>query len=384
MPDLYGDFIISNGHKPLHFFGNFDEPNLEGDVIIVYADLKMPQETVGQSSKSTFKYEIKKNKVIIRIDYDSASANVANTQISNKAKSTVKDNEGKNLADLIDYGFNVWFDGKFKVDMDLGPTQQLIAQIGIQDRKKSLRYVKKRNRKQPQLYADILVLPGSNYKFYKVFGTEGKISFPSGDMENPGLDLKAEYSGQTYLNNRTKNYTVKMQITGTKNQPSLRLSYIYDGEASTGDSTQITEDALYLILFGRKKSDLSGGSSLQAENLIMESGTSFLTAYTSKALTELLSSTVIQSADIDLGGGSWEKARVNINGQLLKNVRWRLGGTIADFANNYEISIDIPLGAILQSDLMVEAQVTHSTNQTAATSIDKKDWEVKLKVGGDW
>ena len=197
------------------------------------------------------------------------------------------------------------------------------------------------------------------------------------------MNLKAVYNGKSYINNTQRDFTVYLYLTGTKDYPNLSFDYILDNEEATGDSTKISEDALFLLLVGRTKSELSQGNGILSESV--SSGASVLF---SKYFTEILSNTPlnIQSADLDLSGGSFDQARIKLSGRLFGNVYWRVGGTVADLTNNNEVSIDLPLPVVLHPELLnnIIIQLTKSTNTTTVYNRSQKDWELKLKFGGSW
>ncbi|MDQ1266729.1 MAG: hypothetical protein QG635_1881, partial [Bacteroidota bacterium] len=386
LPTLYGDLVISTGEKNLRFYGTLSQPNIEGDIDIMKADLKLPQlGGASQTAHSAFKYIIKQKGKIIYSGTDSIPTNFSKSKSQKTGSAGQSDGGGANFADLMDFNINVRFLGKCDVKMDLGTLSQLYAEIGTSDRTEAINYVKRRNDKQAYLYGgDIFVKKGSTLKLYKLLNTSGKVSFPAGSMDNPGLDLVADYNGQTTTKDKTRNFTVRAFLTGTKNNPNIRFTYLIDGEEATGDTTQITSDAIFLMLVGKKKSDYLENNS--QGNFLMDLGSdvtnSGLSMVGSKFLTDVLSgSGIIQNADIDFGGGD---PKIKFSGQLFGNVRWKFGGTVLDLMGNNEFSIEMPLGAFFNTDYQIDAQFSHSTNESGSQSLDRKDWEVKLKVGKTW
>ena len=162
-----------------------------------------------------------------------------------------------------------------------------------------------------------------------------------------------------------------------------------DGEEAKGDSTQISQDALFLIVLGRTKTEIEAGTSTSGGSEFGSLGMSGLSAAFSKTMTELLGGTGnIESAEIDMGNGNnWQDARIKVSGKLFDNVQWRIGGDLNDITNNSEFSLDIPMDIVLHPNYLnnIVWQVSHSTN-TQQTTINKnqKEWEIKLKFGGSW
>lgn len=375
MPTLYGKFIIATGANPLRFWGTFAEPNLEGDVTILRADLKMPDELATRTTRSAMQYEIKER--FFETHLTRGASTDGTIGISQNAPT-------KDFADLINYDLNIKFAGQFVLTMSISGSQ-LVAYVGTQDRNIPIRYVKLRDEPEPKLFGEINVKEGSMLKLYKVFSTSGNVYFPTGSVIDPGLDLIAEYSGKTYIGGSSRNYLVRLSLTGTKNRPNMSFSYFIDGVEQTGDSTTINENALFLLMTGKTKQQLFESGSAESD-IFRETFTSLLSTETSKALTDLLSGTeVIQSADINFEGGDFQTARLKLTGRLFGDISWELGGTVADLANNNTFSIDVPLASLLNTNLLnMNVQVSTTTNFSTTNSIDQKNWEIKIKVGGNW
>ncbi|TAL67110.1 MAG: hypothetical protein EPN82_16190 [Bacteroidetes bacterium] len=377
MPNLYGDFIISTGPEPLTFFGNLEEPNLQGDVNVLRANLIMPNTTNTQIRKSSFRYEEKNNYIKITALMDSLKQAVAQSNEISYNKTETK----KDIADLIDYDLNIRIIGSFIVKMDMGFMQTLFAEIGVKDPSQPLRYVMKRGSTEPNFYGDIIVKDGSTLKFYKQFSTSGNISFPTGNMTNPGLDLVAEYKGTTTVSNEPRDYKVLLYVTGTKEKPHLRFSYVINDKEAAGDTSKIREDAILMLIWGKTKEELTGNFSSSFLNVDVGSSAS---AAASSFLTEALQGTgIIQSADIEFGKGSWEQATLKFSGQFAGS-KWKVGGNVGDFANNYEFSIEYPLPFVLDSVWLnnIVLQLTRSFNTTNLTTRNQKEFELKIKFGG--
>jgi len=239
-----------------------------------------------------------------------------------------------------------------------------------------------------KMNGEIQLLDGSKLTYGKQFDTEGKISFPFGTVTNPYLDLKATYNGKSYINERMREFKVYLYITGTKDLPSIRFDYLMDGENAKGDSTQISQDALYLVIFGRTKTEMESGAAAAGSDF-GSLGMSGISAAFSKTMTELLAGTGnIESAEIDMGNtNNWQDARIKVSGRLFNNVAWRIGGDLNDITNNSEFNLDIPLGIVLHPDYLnnIVWQISRSTNtQPTTMNRNQKEWEVKIKFGGSW
>lgn len=379
-PMIYGDLDIATGANPIRIHGGLESPRLEGDISILSADLTMPQPVAAQSSKSNLQYVVENNN--LRFYYNESDS-------SNLAKPPLKDagqpEKRVDYAKAMGMDFRAFMPGRFTLTMDLGGIGQLYAEIGVSDPSEPLRYVKKPGEIMPELFGELVVFDRSTLKLYKIFNAEGNISFPTGSINNPALDLKASFSGQSFVGDAAKNYEVKIYITGTKENPNIRFDYSINGQPATGDSTSIAQDAIFLLLFNKTKQDFT-----QESSAYRDIGSSAANSIISKSLTDFVSgSRVFTSAEIDLGDfstGGLDQAKIKLTGQLAGSVRWQIGGSVADFAGSNEISVEAPLSAFIRENLLnkVILQMTHSTIQANTQTYDQKDWEVKIKYGQSW
>ena len=246
----------------------------------------------------------------------------------------------------------------------------------------------KRGADEAQIYGtDIYVKEGSTLKLIKMLDTKGIISFTKGVVDNPGLDLVATYKGLRYLADEQEKYEVNMYIKGTKDKPSISFGYSIKDVEATGDSSRINEDALLLLTIGKTKDELQNTSSSGGANY-MTPATSLASTMASSALTDFVqASSFIQSADIDIGSSlqNLEQARMKFSGDI-KGIKWTLGGSLAQFSNSNQISIDIPISSVFNvKGLNIILQLTKITNPAQSSSTkNQKDWEIKLRLGGSW
>jgi hypothetical protein len=394
MPSLYGDFVVSFGPKPIRFYGTTESPYITGDINILRAALVMPNTTSTDIKKSVLKYEIKKDSTVeFTIVPDSATKLVTENLTPNKTKKkTQKIKKENSFGDLLDIDVGIKFKGRFFMTLDITGIGQLFAEIGTQNPDDELRYVMKRGSTESQIYGtDIYVKDGSSLKLIKMLDTKGTISFNKGVIDNPGLDLVASYKGQRYKADDIEKYEVKMYIKGTKNIPVISFGYSINDVEGTGDSSRINENALLLLTLGKTKDELqnsqtSGGMDLKAS--ASASATSLASTVASSALTDFVQATsFIQSADIDIGSSlqNLDQARMKFSGDI-KGIKWTLGGSVAQFANSNEISIDFPVSSFLNvKGLNIVFQLTKiTTSAQPSTSKNQKDFEIKFKVGGSW
>lgn len=389
MPTLYGDFIISTSPNPLKLYGTLKTPTLSGDInVFGRSELFMPLTTTNvQSSMTAVRYEFLHNPGVSIDTLKNDPQKPDKQNVRNIEQRTTEKEVG--FADLLNYDIYLRILEPFTVTMELNQLGQVFAIIGTPDRFIPLHYEVSREDRIPKLSGSQLVLKeGSRLKYFKIFETSGNIFFPTGSIDDPGIDLTAVYKGYSMKDNRSRPFEVIMKITGTKNKPSIKFDYNLDGNPAVGDSSVVSQDALFLLVMGKTKSEFESGSQKGIFDF-GELGSSGLSSYISKLTTELLQGTgVIQNAEINFASGSFEldKAELRLSGQLFGNVTWRVGGTIADIAANNEFSIDIPLNFFQQTDILnnIAIQLTRSTNLNQTLSRNQKEWEVKIKFGGSF
>jgi len=379
IPSIYGDVIISTGPSNIKFVSDMSNSTLKGNINIEQARLFMPNKKTTQSTISKIKYEFAGNKTAVSLlDTMKAAAR------QQKDSAAAKNGNGKNgsfyKGMAIDLDVNIL--KPIYMDMDLFSlffTQKLTAEIGTIDKTMGLKFSKDRNTEDAMVYGELELKKGSKLSFIKVFNTEGFITFPTGNMGNPALNLKAEYSGVTEINNNQRNYVVILKITGTKDKPMIDFDYKIDDEEATGDTSQIREDAIFLLLSGRTKAELFSSGGAQA-NIVSDLGNTGLSTAVSTALSQILAGTIIKSADIELSE-SWEETKLKLSGQLVGYVGWKFGGNVADLMGNNEITIELPLDFLLNNAMI---QFTWTTNPETIITKDQKKGEIKVKIIGSY
>lgn len=379
MPWLYGNLVIATESKPIRFFGTLTHPNLSGEVVILEADMKMPQilNSGVIKRKTKFNYINKDTIRITTISY--RDTNAVDTLLQNKLASQ----NGEEFVDLLNIDLYVRIKN-FAILLDLGNIGTIFARVGTSDPSKPIRYLK--DREQPEakiLGGNIEVLEGSNVQIMRSMAARGTISFPSARISRPELNLTAEYKGRMLDNsNNYINFSVFAKILGSATNPKLTLSYALNGEEATGDRKQIEENAFILLTTGR----LNGYSESASQSLVNEGANMFASQFASKTLTDLLMKTgVVQSANLQFAGDSFNSAEVKISGTIGGFANWTLGGNIGDISSNYSISIDVPI--VIKSkgfdNLMLQIAKYTDINSVVFDN-NLKNWEVKLKLDGSW
>lgn len=375
LPEIYGNLVIGTESSYIRFFGNLQEPYLEGDIILINGDLKMPQMQSKQIVKSNFTYEIKQDKKIYKLT----------TTIDTSKTQAVQKEEETNFADLINYDLRIKMKN-FSILFDMGTIGEVYAKIGTKDPSIPLRYTKLRTETNPKLYnAELEVKEGSTVKIFRSMETKGFITFPSGSIENPSLDLQAKYEGNYTIKNITNYFTVYVYITGTVIEPKIKLEYLINGNPPVGDPKKIEEDAFILLATGRPRGVQGNNNANSSSNLFDESLNMGISQLASKSLTDLLLTTgVVQSADVKFEGEGIETAKVNFSGTLLGIGNWTIGGNIYDLTN-LEISFEVPISINSKAFNDIIFQISRSTNSNITNQLqEQKDFEMKIKLGGSW
>lgn len=370
-PDLYGRLIIATENDSLRFHGSFKKPNLEGYVAIESADLKMPEEEDIQLVRSKFVY--RRTGDVITASYG--------REDSVKVKKVKQAEEvEENIMDLMNIDMNVEFRGRTLVEMQINQFLRTSVIVGTPINLRSIRYVKRPFAKDAKLYGRIVLKEGSKLSFFKTFDISGDINFPTGNISNPTLDLKAEYDGTSA---EYKKYTVQIFVTGTKEEPNLRFEYEVGGESGTGDREKKLSDIIGLLLTGRLPNDTQSGSgSGQDFNLQTSVASDILTRQVAQELGKLGLSAQIDFED------NFENAKVKIGGDIVGGARWSFGGNVNDISGS-RLEVEIPLDDFVnlteEDWLNIILNFTYvNSPESVKTNENQIHWEGKLKFGGSW
>ena len=344
---------------------------MDGYVAIESADLKMPEEEDIQLVKSKFIY--RRSGDVITASYGRAD--------SVKVKKTAKAQEvSESLMDLLNIDLDIEFRGRTNVEMQINQFLRTSVIIGTPINVRSIRYVKKRYNKEAKLYGRIILKEGSKLSFFKTFDISGDINFPTGNISNPTLDLKAEYEGTTA---DYKKFTVEIFVTGTKESPNLRFEYEIAGDSGYGDKEKKLSDIISLLLTGRTSSE-TNASNGQGQDINLQStiASDLLTRQVAQELGKLG-----LSAQIDFDD-NFEDAKVKIGGDIVGGARWSFGGNVNDISGS-RLEIEIPLDDFInlteEEWLNILLNFTYvNSPETVKTDENQIHWEGKLKLGGSW
>jgi hypothetical protein len=389
-PKIFGDVVIANGKSgPIKFYGTLDEPHLEGDVDVLFADIVFPQEREGAKARYTsFLYNRSSdssrnyNSVmdVLRQDTAALAAQMMRSGMQDvgKAVENIIKTTTASFSDILRYDLNVYLKGRTLMTMVFGVFEILIADLEPVDANVPLVFTGRFVDNSTNLRGRVRVKDGtSTYKFYKPFLASGTLDFTLGGLSNPTLDLTAVYRDRRFVNERPEDFRVEIAITGTKKKPIARWSVYRNDRMQQGDSAKITGDALMLILLGRTQDELV---STGQGNLVGEVNAS-LSAVATSALGDLLSGIggVVQSVQMDLGADV-SQTRLTVSGQLWSDVSYRLTGQVSDFAGNSTITVTVPFTVINNSDAMryLKLDVSRSVNNTGNITRFQRLWEVKF------
>jgi hypothetical protein len=389
-PKIFGDVVIANGKGgPIKFFGVLDEPHLEGDVDVLFADIVFPQEREGAKARYTsFIYNrsadsVKRfNSIMDVLQQDTAKMAATllkdGLQDVGKVVENVIKTTTASFSDILRYDLNVYLKGRTLMTMVFGVFEILIADLEPVDATIPLVFTGRFVDNSTNLRGRVRVKDGtSTYKFYKPFLASGTLDFTLGGLSNPTLDLTAVYRDRRFVNERPEDFRVEIAITGTKQKPIARWSVYRNDRKQQGDSAKITGDALMLILLGRTQDELV---STGQGNLVGEVNAS-LSAVATSALGDLLSGIggIVQSVQMDLGA-EFSQTRLTVSGQLWSDVSYRLTGQVSDFSGNSTITVTIPFTVINNSDAMryLKLDVSRSVNNTGNITRFQRLWEIKF------
>lgn len=389
-PKVFGDMIIATGIAPIHFFGKLDQPVLEGDLHVVYADVLFPEERSTTKSRYTaFEYNRtsdsskRYNSVLdaarpTRISSDTTIKVKDQNPIAESIETIVKSTTAS-FVDILRYDLNIYLKGRTLMTMVFGKLELLIADLELVDQKIPLNFTGRFVDNSTNLRGKVRVKDGtSTYKFYKPFVASGTLDFTQGGMTDPSLDLKAVYKDRRTLSNgNPEDFRVEVEIKGTKLKPIAKWSVYRQDRKQEGDSAKITGDALMLILVGKTQDELvSSGQS----NLVGEVNAA-MSAVATSALGDLLSGIggLVQSAQVDLGSDI-SQSRLTVSGQLFSDVSYRLSGQISDFAGNSTITITVPFTILSDAEAMryFMLDVSRSVNNSGNITRYQRLWEIKL------
>lgn len=374
---LYGPLVLATGEPPLQLVGTWERPQLRGSLLIRTARLFMPAESwIVPPSTS------------LLADYHWLTGQGTSLETEEHTASTAPTvvRAEPSFMDRLFYDVRIYLLGTVSITMDLAPTQQLYADLEAENPAIPLAYVTGPEG-IPQLLGRLRLRPGSVYKFYRNFAATGTISFTTGEIDNPELDIEVRYQGVRLFNNQRQSYEIRFTLRGTRRNLSIgNWSYSIAGTAGTGDESKLFSDVLWLLLVGRTQEELEGSWSANG-GLGREIPLANLSTLASKAATELFRGlALIQDVQIDPTTGTFdlEQMRARITGQL-GGITLRWGGLLVNPLQQAEFTVEIPLSELLRGEAgFLQRVLLQLSTTTGSTTVvlpsAQRLWEVRISV----
>jgi hypothetical protein len=235
-----------------------------------------------------------------------------------------------------------------------------------------------RDGNQVRLTGELQLGSRSYYNYFKKLDATGKLRF-TGSPLNPELDVTASYEGvhrgardtlSSFAGSQSgaaasQKVVVRVYITGTREQPKVKMGlerYDQLGNIIREERGDVEGDAISFLVTGTFRDELTQQDRLSLAGSSVLGG--MASSILSGPLTDLLRKEfgIVRSVDVLYYGGSFqESADVRLTGELGEAV-FRLGGRVLSDLNNTNVSIQLPMSAIVGSDkwrnLVLEAERT--------------------------
>lgn len=406
-PDVFGDLVIASGKQPLHFYGKLTEPHLDGELVIEAGQIVFPKErSTTKRRLSSFTRMDGSDSLAVTYggirDYVRApllEKLLGKTDTVNSADRLIPISDtamrlrtngasvGSNgavvpkggFADILQYDLDVFINGRFQIDMVLGATELLRADLALVDPRVPLQ-VGGSLGSGLKVIGQMRVKKGeSTYQFFRTFEASGLLNFNTGEMTNPALDLVATYRDSRIINDRRETFRVDILIKGTKEKPRTDFRIFRNDEEITGkDTAQIRGDALMLIIVGRTQEELFNAT---GQSNVLQEVNSAASAAATQLLGDVLSGIGNVKTQLDLGA-DLNTSRISISGEVLGGVQYRVSGTVADISANNTFTVTLPLSVLANADALQYflLDFSRTINQNGNITRQQRDWEIKLGV----
>jgi autotransporter translocation and assembly factor TamB len=377
---LYGDLFAGIGPRGITWKGSPSRSFVAGEVFLKYANLTLPPTKQAQDLPNS-RIEVR---VIDDLKTDSASIKTAEGQPGLGGKTAIVPfRSGRPLAavqeipappeksflDNIVYNLAIETQGVTQLRFVFSnfTNEQLLAEL-------KGRTAFTRDGDQMHLTGELELGNRSYYNNFKKLDATGTVRF-TGDPLNPELDIVATYEGVhrgidstagARLSGGSEKVVVKVFITGTRDQPKVKMGLSeYDqlGNLITQQRPDVEGDAIAFLVTGSFREELTQQDKLSLAGSSVLGGVA--SSILSGPLTDLLRKEfgIVRSVDVlYYGGGSFqESADLRLTGEVGDAV-FRLGGRVLSDLNNTNISIQLPMSAIVGSEkwrnLLLEAERT--------------------------
>ncbi len=381
MKTIYGPLVIQSGNEPLRFHGTFDEPHLDGILTIPQAYLTLPQTVTSavQVQNDGITYVVISQKVEQPLDslsspdttaapntydpeqeaFESESYDVKTPAIpqtgDEESETTAEEATPSNEIPFMDrmlYYLKITIPGDFWLNINFNRAygltgEQLKAELQTLDTLKFSRFTAGASY---NFNGTLSLTDRSSYKFIREFSpVTGKISFDR-ELDNPSLDLVAEYTGTHLLpDDKEEELRVRLLIKGDRYNPQLtfelyRKSSTLQFEKDIRPQDQIQNDVLYYLATGSLPTDAStnaGGNFSRAAS----------SSLVSSVANNLIGSTSLKDYIRSVGfeyGETGTRFKANLN---YKSLSLRYSGQYNNNASTTNlVSIRTPLSSIIKTD----------------------------------
>ncbi len=372
LKNIYGPLAIRSGIRPIHFYGNLNEPHLDGDLTIVQGFLTLPQNTSASNASS--------GDIIYRTIYPDEDSTgevveVPDTMPKNLTIYDIEDNpslsvlpkkptlkEQRNLAiyskaelsfmDKMLYDMDIAIPGDLWINIFFARGKGLLGeQLSAELRTDRTLTLKRERVGAPLSFkGDLTVTDRSSYKFIKDFNpVYGTISFVD-DISNPLLNIKAEYGA--YNSIKTSDYyKILLKITGTANEPKLDMEIYKRIESSRqfvlddqhkGD--QAMADGLYFLTTNAFQSDLSDAES---KNVASQLANTIPSALANSMINGFIGSSdlknYLRNVSLDYGGSA-EPTGLKLTAGY-KDITFQYGAQDLSNPSAADYTVEVPASA---------------------------------------
>jgi len=374
---LYGDLFAGTGPLGITWKGSPSRSYVSGDVSVKYANLTLPPTRQTQ--------DLPNSRIDVRV-IDDTTVVIKSTGAQEGQKGTgpkgaiapsrsakplaaaqgVVAPSSRSFLDNTVYNLAIETQGVTQLRFVFSDftNEQLLAELNG-------RTAFTRDGDQVRLTGELGLGSRSYYNNFKKLDATGKVKF-TGDPLNPELDVVASYegvhrdtSGVARLSGGGVKVVVKVFITGTRDQPKVKLGLAeYDQLGNLlKERPDMDGDAIAFLVTGSFRDELTQQDKLSLAGSSVLGGVA--SSILSGPLTDLLRKEfgIVRSVDVlYYGGGSFqESADVRLTGEVGDAV-FRLGGRVLSDLNNTNVSIQLPMSAIVGSEkwrnLLLEAERT--------------------------
>jgi hypothetical protein len=375
---LYGDLFVGTGPEGITWKGRPSRSTVSGGVFVLYANLTLPPtRQVQDLPNSGIKVSVVddlgiQTKAVEATATKGPGTNPRSGKISSSVPLVVSA-PTRSFLDNIVYNLSLETQGvtQLRFVFSAFTNEQLFADL-------KGRTVFTRDGDQMQLSGELDLGNRSYYNNFKKLDATGKVKF-TGDPLNPELNVVASYEGVHRGTAGTpatgagplpggeqgtyQKVVVRVYLTGTRKQPKVKMGLEqYDQQGNLlRDRADVQADAFAFLVTGAFPEEFTQQDrlSLAGSNVLGGVASSIL----SGPLTDLLRKEfgIVRSVDVLYYGGGTiqESADVRLTGEVGDAV-FRLGGRVFNDLNNTNVSIQVPMSAIVGSgkwsNLVLEAE----------------------------